>query len=147
MNIFTYKEGVGATVEGDQFSVVNVRLKSNEARKLQNVVIDYEVLVDMLGVDFFKRLGKCKTNEDRVKCCNRSEIVKRVEFFQLWFSLNLQDRLSMLMLIKNERMYNLLSSTITGEIIFGDFVNSIHSLNYLNESITRQMFDLCLLNS
>lgn len=149
LNIFTYKETSDekSIDSGNGKVIIQVRLKSNEARKAINNVNDYEVLVELLGLDFFKRLGKCSSSEERIKVFNRSEIVKRVEMFQMWFSLELKDRLSLLLLIKEERMYNLLSATITGEIIFGDLVNSIHSLNFLNDSITRQLFDLCLLNS
>jgi hypothetical protein len=150
LNKFTYKERNTKEfrgVENTETMKYDVRIKSSEAKRSENTIIDYQFIVDMLGLDFFKRLGKCKNSEDRVKICNRSEMIKRIEYFQLWFALSLKDRLSLLMLIKEERVYNLLSATITGEIIFGDFVNSIHSLNFLNDSVTRQMFDLCLLNS
>lgn len=59
LNMFTYKEGKGVVVEGQNMGIVIVRMKSNEARKSQNQIVDYEVLVDMLGLDFFKRIGKC----------------------------------------------------------------------------------------
>jgi len=65
----------------------------------------------------------------------------------MWFTLKLEDRLSLLMLVEDQYFFNFLCSTITGEIIFGDFVYSIHSLSFLNDHMNRQMFDLYLLNS
>ena len=59
----------------------------------------------------------------------------------------MEDRLALLLLMDNKAMFSFFSSTLAGEVIFGDFVCSIQALRYLNNHINRQMFDLYLLNS
>lgn len=54
---FVLKEEKGFEMEGENFGVTSVRLKLSEARN-NKLVTDYAFLVDMVGVDFFRRLGR-----------------------------------------------------------------------------------------
>jgi hypothetical protein len=55
--LFSFKEeSVHDAEEGTQ-GLISVTMKSSESRKEANQVSDYEVLLEILGIDIFKKLG------------------------------------------------------------------------------------------
>lgn len=73
------KEEKSFEIEGDNIGITMVRLKSSEARG-SKIVTDYEFLIDMVGVDFFKKIGKLSDQKSRISLSSKNEIVKRTEF-------------------------------------------------------------------
>jgi hypothetical protein len=73
------KEEKSFEIEGDNIGITMVRLKASEARG-SKIVTDYEFLTDMVGVDFFKKIGKLSDQKSRISLSSKNEIVKRTEF-------------------------------------------------------------------
>ncbi len=84
-------------------------LKSEVMKKdEESFVTDHELITKLIGVDFFKKIGKCKDPKMRLNICSKNSVISKIEYLNMWFVLSLEDRLRILLMIKVEAIYNVL---------------------------------------